>query len=553
MALEPGHPFTEPTADIVLCSSNNVLFRLHKIILSLASEFFRDMLSLPQPESTPSTSRDCSAISELDGIPVLHVSESSDVLERLFRLCYPIDDPVLETIGEVSSTLEAAMKYQMAEAFKITKRRLLTLAPMDPLRVYAVACRFGLEEEASAAAAEVLKQKTQDRYVEELEELPIGAYHRLLSFCEARDGMRSRIRFTLHRAGGREQPSASSTTPSTPSSTPSITKASLETDDLAHPKVAPHPFDVADAEVSIVTSDDVEFRVSKDIIQLSSSVFSSQLTALPPSAPKVISVSEPSRTLSVLLEICYPTPNPDVTNLHDIVDALTAADKYEMLGASQVLRSALTALKDVPSEDPVLLYFIACRFGMRELAVTAARRTLRSEIMQLSTPVSDLDALGVSGGCFYRLLDYHRRCRAAARSIVDTDTWIDAALQREMVNHCRAKFRTTSCWYDPYMIRLEAEDWPSGESVTDLALLQSVIISKSCADCSDLRGTFLFIKLSKCLAAAIDTEERGVSPCEGRWISEVLTRFHARWLCSGIHRLCLNRWKVLCAPDRIFI
>ena len=178
MPVTAGHPFNEATADIALCSDDDVVFKLHKVILILASDFFKDMLSLPQPSTGDLGS---SEDDYYDGLLLIKVSEQSDVLERLFRLCYPVDDPPLETIDVVRATLEAAMKYQMAEAVKITKRRLLALARHEPLRVYAVACCFGLEEEASAAAKEVFKQKAQEGYVGGSRTYPlariIGFYH----------------------------------------------------------------------------------------------------------------------------------------------------------------------------------------------------------------------------------------------------------------------------------------------------------------------------------------------------------------------------------------
>ncbi|KAI0642193.1 hypothetical protein C8Q79DRAFT_984553 [Trametes meyenii] len=59
------HPyFVEPSADIVFCSSNKIHFKLHKILLSLASPFFTDMFNLPQP--TLSTSHAPGPIDESD-------------------------------------------------------------------------------------------------------------------------------------------------------------------------------------------------------------------------------------------------------------------------------------------------------------------------------------------------------------------------------------------------------------------------------------------------------------------------------------------------------
>ncbi|KAI9064037.1 hypothetical protein FKP32DRAFT_590311 [Trametes sanguinea] len=137
-----NHPFTDSSADIVFCSSDHVHFKLHRIILSIASEFFKDMFALPQSAGTGTMLNPLAPVgsaeepTQVDGLPVVHVSEPGAVLESLFRICYPIKDPPLETLAQVRPILEAALKYQMQEAVEITSRRLLDLAQTEPLRVY---------------------------------------------------------------------------------------------------------------------------------------------------------------------------------------------------------------------------------------------------------------------------------------------------------------------------------------------------------------------------------------------------------------------------------
>ncbi|ETW75378.1 hypothetical protein HETIRDRAFT_456000 [Heterobasidion irregulare TC 32-1] len=48
-------PFDEPHADVILRSSDNTDFRVYENILSLASPFFRELFSLPQPPDEPYT------------------------------------------------------------------------------------------------------------------------------------------------------------------------------------------------------------------------------------------------------------------------------------------------------------------------------------------------------------------------------------------------------------------------------------------------------------------------------------------------------------------
>jgi hypothetical protein len=69
-----------PDANIIIRSSDFVYFRLHKSVLALVSPFFEDLLSLPQPSDGET----------FDGLPVLHLSEDSELLNSLVSILYPV-------------------------------------------------------------------------------------------------------------------------------------------------------------------------------------------------------------------------------------------------------------------------------------------------------------------------------------------------------------------------------------------------------------------------------------------------------------------------------
>lgn len=177
-------PFSgDPIADIVICTSDNVEFHLVKAILIVASPFFRDMFSLVQPAEENFTA-------ELERIPI---SETKNIFEPLMRLCYPIDDPLIDSIVLLESVLEAAMKYQMQEATKILKISLCSFVKEKPLLVYAAACRLNLEAEARLAAdqwksthtlkgapdAAFISSISGGSYVPEMATITAGAYSTL--------------------------------------------------------------------------------------------------------------------------------------------------------------------------------------------------------------------------------------------------------------------------------------------------------------------------------------------------------------------------------------
>jgi hypothetical protein len=76
----PTEPFNMPDANIIIRSSDLVNFRVHKFILAMVSPFFTDLLSLPQPSNSES----------VDGLPVVQLSEDSELLNSLVSILYPV-------------------------------------------------------------------------------------------------------------------------------------------------------------------------------------------------------------------------------------------------------------------------------------------------------------------------------------------------------------------------------------------------------------------------------------------------------------------------------
>jgi hypothetical protein len=73
-------PFDVPDANLIIRSSDFVDFRVHKAVLAMASPFFKDLLSLPQPSNSES----------VGDLPVVQLSESSELLDSLVSLLYPV-------------------------------------------------------------------------------------------------------------------------------------------------------------------------------------------------------------------------------------------------------------------------------------------------------------------------------------------------------------------------------------------------------------------------------------------------------------------------------
>jgi BTB/POZ domain len=85
-------PFDVPDANLIIRSSDFVDFRVHKSVLVMTSPFFKDLLSLPQPSDSET----------VDGLPVVQLSESSELLNSLVSMLYPVRKVIPNSYEKVS-------------------------------------------------------------------------------------------------------------------------------------------------------------------------------------------------------------------------------------------------------------------------------------------------------------------------------------------------------------------------------------------------------------------------------------------------------------------
>ena len=134
-------------ADVVLVSSDDVHFHVHKSILSMSSAFFRDMFSLPQPTDSEF----------IDGLPAVRLSEGAEVLHKLVTLLYPIPSVIPDDYDKALALLAVSHKYDMA-AIELSVRAEMKSRDLRPLtsaaifRAYGFASVKGLTQEMESAA-----------------------------------------------------------------------------------------------------------------------------------------------------------------------------------------------------------------------------------------------------------------------------------------------------------------------------------------------------------------------------------------------------------------
>jgi len=161
----------------------------------MASGFFRSTLSLPQ-----TAHKDDSEGSENQS-DIIHLSESTKLLETLLSLvcCLGVNPTVaFATFEDVSDLLFAAEKYEVPGV--TSYMRTVIVGPRflaDPLRVYALSCRYGWVPEAKLASRLTLTlDLTLPTYRSTLDSLQ-GAH--LMSLLSLRNQRKTQLRASLDK------------------------------------------------------------------------------------------------------------------------------------------------------------------------------------------------------------------------------------------------------------------------------------------------------------------------------------------------------------------
>ena len=136
-----------PEATIIVRSSDQVNFRVHKLVLAMSSPFFKDLLSLPQPPDAEI----------VDGLPMVALPEDAGLLNCLISLLYPVPPVIPDSYQKAFALLVVCQKYEMESAQFIIRAALKAEkfpAPVgdEGFSAYAIASSMGLVPEAEDAA-----------------------------------------------------------------------------------------------------------------------------------------------------------------------------------------------------------------------------------------------------------------------------------------------------------------------------------------------------------------------------------------------------------------
>ena len=171
--------FNVPDGDIILRALSPLThrdFRVHKLILSLASPVFRDMFGIPQPRAN-----------ELNAdIEIIEMTDPPRALDLVLRLIYPFPPPTVDSLDLLVEGLVITDKYNIEGARARLREPLNRFIGEAPLRVYAIASRFGFNEEAEAASSLTTSifLPAHTDLPDDLKYVPAPTYHKLIMLHE---------------------------------------------------------------------------------------------------------------------------------------------------------------------------------------------------------------------------------------------------------------------------------------------------------------------------------------------------------------------------------
>ncbi|KAH9893451.1 hypothetical protein C8Q73DRAFT_533717 [Cubamyces lactineus] len=401
--VEASAPFNQSSADIILRTSDHVLFRVHSQILAQASPLFADMFELPQPGRSSS------------GPPIICISEDGETLDLLLRLLYPIPKKQLQMNSpeRLVPALKAAQKYEMGLPLEAMSERLTAIVPREPLQVWAAACRSGLEDIAYQAAVVLRKPAqsltnqaatSQQGTVKEaltmmdslgdMNGISAADYLRLKRFLRAPqqqvDGGGLKLLSSLPSEGN----------PSSISQTPFSTDLP-QTDVLCR---STHP---ADAPQTLLAH--------QAILSVHSQVLRARITSLrtddsngQTSGTLVLDFDDDPDIVSALMLACYEGFSGLPTRLDALGRLLLAAQKYKMPQVEQMVHLAWEKLA---GENPLEAFYVAVNHGLKEQAKTSAKAAYRHRA--LDTYLAEMERTPALA--YHRLLTYHDSCLQVIR------------------------------------------------------------------------------------------------------------------------------------------
>ncbi|KZT40222.1 hypothetical protein SISSUDRAFT_1118412 [Sistotremastrum suecicum HHB10207 ss-3] len=150
-------PLAFPNADLIIRTSDKVEFKVHKNILALISDVFKDMMSFDaiNPPQAQATSGDSKSSLEPQ---LVDITESSRVISNLLKLIYHAPPPNSISLDDMIDLFQTMHKYQVTGLDETVQDLFLANidAKKNPLRLYAIAKKYSLKRIADTLLPDIV-------------------------------------------------------------------------------------------------------------------------------------------------------------------------------------------------------------------------------------------------------------------------------------------------------------------------------------------------------------------------------------------------------------
>lgn len=527
-----SYPFDLDTADIVLRTSDQVGFRVHRAILAIVSPVFATMFQLPQPGVPHGSCSD-----DATPLPVVDISEGSKALDALLRLCYPVPKKETEETDDIILALSAAIKYDMEWPVSVFTKKLEDVSFQNPLHVWTTACRLGSEAVARKAATSLLGDQhgTALRGLHAmlgvegwtaLDGISAGSYHRLDSFLCRQGEVDPDFLFLspmiLESAGLETCPDSERQEPQTHfvSNIPnpdSICRSSDGVDFEVHRAIL--SLRCLDKVLSFTASPETELAYAPQPPDGLERARAASDALVGPSARPILHFEDDAETLSTILAVCYDNP-PSNSSLSHLAKVIAACNQYET-SLRTVHCTAQRLWDEQARAQPLVAYFTAIKGCLAPQAREAAKLMISHDSLgglRKYVPIME----EVPAHAYHKLVTYCLSCERVVQEQLKgaRETWTASSTYDEDKLHYRSSRSGGSIhhvssqrWLVEHLEKVEGDwgvkgqgvDWTSAVgsfALVDKATAVYSLCSKSGAIVRDLLQ--IGSTLPQQLAASID-------------------------------------------------
>ncbi|TDL15437.1 hypothetical protein BD410DRAFT_120394 [Rickenella mellea] len=171
-----------------------------------------------------------------------------------------------------------------------------------------------------------------------------------------------------------------------------------------------------DADIIIQSGDGVQFRIHSLIMKMASGFFRDML-GLPGNihAEEPIVMAEKAEIIVVLLGIIYPNVGLPKIRPELTWDVAAAADRYDMVPVIETMSHIVASDFNAGQLGSILTYSLACRYGWRDVAKAASKKTLDINLSSLD----ESQLARIDNTSFHSLHKLHRTRRHALFALMD--------------------------------------------------------------------------------------------------------------------------------------